>query len=761
MSQVLFLSSDPVLRQKNIEVLSQSGLDTTGVATCLDGLLIIDKNGIEVVVIDEELADMSGYEACIRVRQHSDISMVLLGSVTESEVWAKVEELGFDIYLRKPISPRELMARIRALLRRPVLEKRESIAIGEKPVEAKPSAIQSDVVRPAPAVPIEIPKEKVEPAILRKETEPPVQIVQPLPTDVTNMQTTPPQPQLISQREVEMPVQVVPPLPGETKETAIPPRQPIVVPSQPEVQPVQPRITRQEPDVQRPPISIPSVQPVSQQQKEPVIVQVPKEQNIRPVVREQVGIPQVGQEHRVVEETNETALEDVRTLKLVDALVNGKLTEIAPVIDLSLKLGYGYPVVDSLIDASDQETAGILENLARNEILIKSPFEKLYTDPEGLMQLVPIERCPRCDSGNLIKGQLVEHFNCGYVGLDKEYRQDGRYVCPKCHRELRLIGTDYRNIGIHYRCLDCNEVFTTPIVKWRNLKTRKVWTAEELTEVTVYSYIFSPDKKGWLEFQLKPKTQLVDFLKRQGYQVQELAQLAGSSGAMHTVDILAIRDDILTKINLGIGLLVASPGESEVSLEALFKFDTRAYDVGINYKVVIAIPKLGYEATNFANRQMIRAFEAKTLGSVVSDITGKPSARLSSQGAAESGQMYNGQSPVASARTTIGRFLRNRGYEVFERAQILGKSGVDHIFDIYARRDDKIITPTMAIGIVSNPSGQPVGIDEIAKFDASAYDSGIRNKIFLGIPVISPQARQFARQQRIDVLEPNDLGRLI
>jgi DNA-directed RNA polymerase subunit RPC12/RpoP len=445
-------------------------------------------------------------------------------------------------------------------------------------------------------------------------------------------------------------------------------------------------------------------------------------------------------------------------------LVNGKLTEITPIIDLSLKLGYGYPAVDSLMDSTDEQTINVLENLAKNEILIKSPFEKLYADPDGLLQLVPIERCPRCDSSNLIKGQLVEHFNCGYVGLDKDYREDGRYVCPKCHRELRLIGTDYRNIGIHYRCLDCNEVFTSPVVKWRNLKSRKIWSAEELTETTVYSYIFSPDKKGWLEFQLKPKTQLVDFLRAQGYNVQELVQLTGSSGATHTVDILAVRDDILTKIYLGIGILVAAAGESEVSLEALFKFDTRAYDVGINYKVVIAIPKLGYEAANFASRQMIRAFEAKTLASVVSTITSMPQSKISLQSAAEASSVYDSKqthSSAGSARTIILRFLRGRGYEVFERAQIPGKSGVNHIFDIFARRDDKIITPTITIGISSDPSGQPLGVDEIARFDAAAYDSGIRNKVFLGIPLVSPQARQFARQQRIDILEPNDLNRLV
>jgi CheY-like chemotaxis protein len=337
MSQILFLSSDPVLKQKSIELLSQSGLDTSSVATCLDGLLIIDKNGIEVAIIDEELADMSGYEACLRVRQHSDIPIVLLGSVTESEVRAKVEELGFDIYLRKPISPRKLMARIRALLKRPATEKKESIIVGEKPVEIKSSITYPGITRPEAAKPSEVLKNKVEPAIFKVEPEPPVQVVPPVAANVPGMQVVPPQP--------------------------------------------------------------------------------PREQVVLSPEREQTAVPQVNQEARIGELTGETALEDVRTLKLVDALVNGKLTEITPVIDLSMKLGYGYPTVDGLIDSSDQETVNTLENLAKNGILIRSPFEKLYTDPEGLMQLFPIECCPRCDSGNLVKGQLVEHFNCGYVGL--------------------------------------------------------------------------------------------------------------------------------------------------------------------------------------------------------------------------------------------------------------------------------------------------------------------------------------------------------
>jgi len=69
MSQILFLSSDLVLKEKNIEILQQSGLDAIGTQGCLDGLMMMDKNNFDVVVIDDELSDVSGYEACLKVRQ--------------------------------------------------------------------------------------------------------------------------------------------------------------------------------------------------------------------------------------------------------------------------------------------------------------------------------------------------------------------------------------------------------------------------------------------------------------------------------------------------------------------------------------------------------------------------------------------------------------------------------------------------------------------------------------------------------------------
>ncbi len=737
MSHILFLSSDPVLSQKNLEVLQQNGIDASGVAESLEAMLMLDKHDYDVVVIDDELVDCSGYEACLKIRQHSDIPIVLLGSISETEVWSKVEELGFDLYLRKPVSPRELLARIKALLRRPVAEKKAQQAVPENPV-----SVQERTSMSQNQPPVQAPEPVIPPAPQPQVPPPPQPAFQPTPVQpppASPQVTVPPQPQV-----------TIPPQPVYQQVTQHPPQ--ITVPPQPQVvvpppvqAPVQPQVTAP------PPVQV-QPQPVSQPQ---VVIQ----QSQTPPASQQ---PSYAPVQEIMSGVDAGVLEDARTVKLVDALVSGKISDITPVIDMSLKYGYDYPMVESLLDTTETDTFNILEGLARNDILIKQPYERLYVDPDNSLQLVPIEKCPRCDSSNLVKGQLVEHFSCGYVGLDRDFKKEAKYICPKCNKDLRLIGTDYRNIGIHYRCLDCNEIFTKPVMKWRNLKTRKIWAPEELRDIVVNSYTFSKDKKGWLEFQLKPKTQLIDFLRLQGYQVQELVQMAGSSGALHTLDIMAIRDDVITRINLGIGILVAPGGESEVGLEALFKFDTRAYDIGINYKVIIAIPKLGYEATNFANRQAIRAFEAKTLAAVVSDITSLARSKIILQSAIETGdESQYGSSASANARAIVVRFLRNRSYEVYENAKIVGKSGIDHIFDVYARRDDKIIMPTIAIAISSSSTGQPIELDEVSKFDAAAFDCGIRNKVLMALPMISSQARQYAKKQKIDIIESQDLGKLV
>ena len=214
------------------------------------------------------------------------------------------------------------------------------------------------------------------------------------------------------------------------------------------------------------------------------------------------------------------------------------------------------------------------------------------------------------------------------------------------------------------------------------------------------------------------------------------------------------------KTNIGIGILAAwCRGCRSRIWNHYLSLIQIAYDIGMNYKVVIALPRLGNEASNFAKRQMINAFEAKTMASIVSDIIG-----LRQLASREYSVEVNSETPktpaTAQAISAIVRLLRDRGYEVYERALITGKSGIDHVFDIFARVDDKIVVPTIAVGISSGVDGQRVGMDQLAIFDAAAFDSGIRKKVFIGLPGITEQAWQFARQQSINVFEQKDIDKL-
>jgi DNA-binding response OmpR family regulator len=815
MNQILFMSSDPVLRQKNIEVLSQNGLVVNDSADCLGGLLKVDRNAFDIIIIDEELSDYDGYEACQKIRQHSEIPIILIGTRPDSEVWDKVEELGFDIYMSKPISPRELLARIKAIIRRPATEKKQDVyEEAEEPYpvshQAKKTAEESlkSYVEPEKASPASQTADKsFRPRVVEREEQPAARAEEsaavkkagPLRSQSVFDESSAGGKEKMDIKETSTPnVPVTPPPLKEVVSERVVPNPVIPADSAADKQLQEtsgkktyctncgrPSMEGQRfcgfcgsklPDLNQkatfvPDLETSNIKPVEKETFPETIYPYSISKPVQSVQTIQVVPPVKTTIHTDIVETEPSQpaappegtfqiWEDGRAVKLVEALVNGKITDIAPIIDLSSKNGFSYPQINTVIDGNDDDTTYTLDSLEKANILIKKPYEKLLMDPDGTFQLIPQERCPNCDSANLISGQLIEHFYCGYVGMEQDFKTDHRYVCPKCHRDLKLIGTDYRNAGIHYRCLDCNEVFNTPVVKWRSLNTHKVWNADELRQIWVYSYSFSPEKKDWLEFQLKPKSQLVDFLKLQGYQVQEFAQLSGSSGAVHTLDILATRDDILTKINLGVGILVAMPGEQEVQLDELFKYDTRAYDVGINYKVVIAIPKLSAEAIKFAERQMIRAYESKTLGALVSNITSQPRSRPSTIIETPDSRAPRLDQSIAQSnepRALLVRFLRNRGYEVFERAKIIGKSGAEHIFDIIARRDDGIVVPTIAVDTAILGPGQEVEITEISQFDSEAYDAGIRNKVFVGIPRISVQGIQFARQQKIKTIDTNDL----
>ena len=116
--RVLMIEDDERLAAMVGEYLGALGIKVTASPTAADGLKLLRQGAFEALILDVMLPDLDGFEVCRQVRATSDIPILMLtarGDETDRIVGL---ELGADDYLPKPFNPRELLARLRAILRR-------------------------------------------------------------------------------------------------------------------------------------------------------------------------------------------------------------------------------------------------------------------------------------------------------------------------------------------------------------------------------------------------------------------------------------------------------------------------------------------------------------------------------------------------------------------------------------------------------------------------------------------------------------------
>jgi DNA-binding response OmpR family regulator len=116
--QILIIDDDRRLNQLLTAYLSDFGFQVTGAVHPEDGLRLLRDNPPDLVVLDVMLPDKNGFEVCREIRSFSTVPVIML--TARGEVMDRVVglELGADDYLAKPFDPRELAARIQAVLRR-------------------------------------------------------------------------------------------------------------------------------------------------------------------------------------------------------------------------------------------------------------------------------------------------------------------------------------------------------------------------------------------------------------------------------------------------------------------------------------------------------------------------------------------------------------------------------------------------------------------------------------------------------------------
>ncbi|MET8230931.1 response regulator transcription factor [Micromonospora sp. NPDC005298] len=118
MSRVLVVEDEESFSDALSYMLRKEGFEVSVAATGTDALTEFDRTGADIVLLDLMLPEMSGTEVCRQLRQRSAVPIIMV-TARDSEIDKVVGlEIGADDYVTKPYSPRELVARIRAVLRR-------------------------------------------------------------------------------------------------------------------------------------------------------------------------------------------------------------------------------------------------------------------------------------------------------------------------------------------------------------------------------------------------------------------------------------------------------------------------------------------------------------------------------------------------------------------------------------------------------------------------------------------------------------------
>jgi two-component system response regulator RegX3 len=120
MTRVLVVEDEESFSDALSYMLRREGYEVAVAGSGLDALAMFDRNGADLVLLDLMLPGLSGTEVCRALRQRSRVPIIIV-TARDSEVDKVVGlELGADDYVTKPFSSRELVARIRAVLRRGV-----------------------------------------------------------------------------------------------------------------------------------------------------------------------------------------------------------------------------------------------------------------------------------------------------------------------------------------------------------------------------------------------------------------------------------------------------------------------------------------------------------------------------------------------------------------------------------------------------------------------------------------------------------------
>src|SRR5512132_2387644 len=137
MSNILIVDDDPHIRELVGHFLGAEGFEIAEAADGLAALAALETLKADLVILDVMMPNMDGWELCRELRASYDMPLLMLTAKGETAQKVKGFQLGTDDYLVKPFEPVELVARVKALLKRYRIAMSQVVQLGELLIDRK------------------------------------------------------------------------------------------------------------------------------------------------------------------------------------------------------------------------------------------------------------------------------------------------------------------------------------------------------------------------------------------------------------------------------------------------------------------------------------------------------------------------------------------------------------------------------------------------------------------------------------------------
>lgn len=143
-SKILVVDDDPAIAEMLTMVMEREGFDTVVVDDGLEAVKAAERENPDLILLDLMLPGMGGVDACRTVRETSAVPIIMLTAKTDTVDVVLGLESGADDYVTKPFKPKELVARVRARLRRQEDSPSETLEVGDLTIDVPGHAVFRD-----------------------------------------------------------------------------------------------------------------------------------------------------------------------------------------------------------------------------------------------------------------------------------------------------------------------------------------------------------------------------------------------------------------------------------------------------------------------------------------------------------------------------------------------------------------------------------------------------------------------------------------